>query len=71
MDNDDENLPFSRELRSTHVLGHSVMPKIWKCKRVDPEKHLSAYNTHMSLRGATPAMKCKAFHLALNGVAEI
>ncbi|XP_022883682.1 uncharacterized protein LOC111400501 [Olea europaea var. sylvestris] len=48
------------------------MPKIPKYDgRDDLEKYLSAYKTHMSLRGSTPVVKCRAFHLTLSGVAEI
>ncbi|XP_022899253.1 uncharacterized protein LOC111412550 [Olea europaea var. sylvestris] len=58
LDDDDENLPFSRELRSAQVPNHYVMPKIPKYDgRGDPEKHLNAYKTHMSLRDATRATK--------------
>ncbi|XP_022891812.1 uncharacterized protein LOC111406656 [Olea europaea var. sylvestris] len=48
------------------------MPKITKYDGTgDPEKHLSPYKTHMSLRGATPTMKCRTFHLTLTRATEI
>lgn len=37
----------------------------------DPEKHLTKYTTQMSLRGASPALKCRAFHLTLVRAAEV
>lgn len=41
---------------------HFTLPKIPMYDgRGDPAKHLQNFKTHMSLRGATPIMKCKAF----------
>lgn len=37
----------------------------------DPAKHLNNHKTQMSLRGALPTLKCKAFHLTLTRAAEI
>lgn len=72
MDDDEENLPLSRDLRSAQVLSYYVMPKIPKNdRRGNLEKHLNAYKTYMNLRGATPIMKCRAFHLILSRVVEI
>lgn len=72
MDGDDESLPFSQDLRNTHVPNHFVLPKIPKYEgKGDPVKHLNNYKTYMSLRGALPTLKCKAFNLTLVGVAEI
>ncbi|XP_022891839.1 activating signal cointegrator 1 complex subunit 2 homolog [Olea europaea var. sylvestris] len=72
LDNDDENLSFSRELKNAQVSNHYVMPKIPKYDgRSDQEKYLSAYKTHMSLQGANPTVKCRAFHLTLSGAVEI
>ncbi|KAL2531700.1 Retrotrans gag domain-containing protein [Abeliophyllum distichum] len=36
----------------------------------DPLDHVNTYKTEMSLRGATPALKCRAFHLTLSGGAK-
>lgn len=47
------------------------MPKVPKYDgRGDPTKHLNTYKTHMSLRGTVTTVKCKAFHLTLNGAVE-
>lgn len=37
----------------------------------DPIKYLNNYMTHMSLRGASPVLKYRAFHLTLSRVVEI
>lgn len=51
---------------------HYVMSKTSKYDgRGDSTKHLNTYNTHMSLRGTTPAVKYRAFHLILSGPIEI
>lgn len=72
LDDDDDNLPFSRELRCFLMPQNFVPPKIPKYEgKGDPEKHLNKYKTQMSLRGASPALKCRAFHLILSGSAEV
>lgn len=72
LDDDDDNLPFSRELRTFPMPHNFVPPKIPKYEgNGDPEKHLNKYKKQMSLRGASPALKCRAFHLTLGGSAEV
>lgn len=39
-------------------------------RKGDPEKHLNKYKTQISLRGASPALEYRAFHLTLIGVVE-
>lgn len=54
------------------VPNYFAPPKIPKYEGGDdPAKHPSNYKTQMSLRGASPVLKCLAFHLTLIGVAEI
>ncbi|KAL2532781.1 Retrotrans gag domain-containing protein [Abeliophyllum distichum] len=36
----------------------------------DPLDHVNTYKTEMTLRGANPALKCRAFHLTLSGGAK-
>lgn len=71
--NDDyKNLPFLQELRRASMQRYYVMPKIPKYDgRGDPTKYLNSYKTHMSLRGASLAVKCRAFHLTLSGATKI
>lgn len=72
IDDDDDNLPFSREIRSFPMPTNFMPPKIPKYEgKGDPEKHLTKYMTQMSLRGASPALKCRAFHLTLGGAVEV
>lgn len=72
LDDDDENLPFSQELRRTPMPSYYVMPNILKYdRRGNPTKHLNSYKTHMSLRGTFPTINCRAFHLILSRAAEI
>ncbi|XP_022888168.1 uncharacterized protein LOC111403774 [Olea europaea var. sylvestris] len=72
IDDDDDNLPFSREIRSFPMPTNFMPPKIPKYEgKGDPEKHLTKYMTQMSLRGASPALKCRAFHLTLGRAAEV
>lgn len=66
LDDDDENLSFSQELRNVPVSSHYVMSKIPKYdRRGNPTKHLNGYKTHTSLWSTTLAVKCRAFHLTL------
>lgn len=37
----------------------------------DPEKHLNKYKTQMSLKRASPAVKCRVFYLTLSGATEV
>lgn len=61
LDDDDANLPFSREIRQALVLNHFMLPKIPKYdERGDPAKYLNGFKTHIGLRGTIPAMKCRA-----------
>lgn len=51
---------------------HYVMPKILKYNgRDDLTKHLNSYKAHMSMRGTSPTVTCRAFHLTLCGASKI
>lgn len=72
LDDDNDNLPFSQEIRNAPMLNHFTLPKIPKYNgKGDPAKHLKNFKTHMGLRGTTPTMKCRAFHLSLSSAAEV
>ncbi|KAL2531178.1 Uncharacterized protein Adt_04529 [Abeliophyllum distichum] len=66
VDDDDENLPFSAGIKNASILYEFRVPKIthYTGKR-DPLDHINTYKMEMSLRGATPALKCRAFHITL------
>lgn len=69
---DDDNLPFSREIQSFLMLANFMPHKIPKYKGKDSqEKRLNKYMTQLSLRGAFPELKCRAFHLTLTRVAQV
>lgn len=52
LDDDDDNLPFSQEIRNAPVINHFTLPKIPKYdKREDPAKYLNSFKTYMGLRG--------------------
>lgn len=40
-------------------------------RRGDPPEYLNSFKTHMSLRGTTPIMECRAFHLTLSGTTKV
>ncbi|KAL2453962.1 Uncharacterized protein Adt_48535 [Abeliophyllum distichum] len=64
VDDDDENLPFSEGIRNAPILHEFRVPKITPYTgKGDPLDHVNTYKTEMSLRGATPALKCRAYHL--------
>ncbi|KAL2492710.1 Uncharacterized protein Adt_28338 [Abeliophyllum distichum] len=68
VDDDDENLPFSEGIRSAPIPHEFRVPKITPYTgKGDPMDHVNTYKMEMSLRGATPALKCRAFHLTLSG----
>ncbi|KAL2492419.1 Ribonuclease H [Abeliophyllum distichum] len=68
---DDENLPFSEGIRNAPIFHEFRVPKIIPyTSKGDPLDHVNTYKTEMSLRGATPALKCRAFHLTLSGGAK-
>ncbi|KAL2533271.1 Uncharacterized protein Adt_06622 [Abeliophyllum distichum] len=68
VDDDDENLPFSEGIRNAPIPNEFRVPKITPYTgKWDPLDHVNTYKTEMSLRGATPALKCRAFHLTLSG----
>lgn len=72
LDDDDENMSFSRKLRNAQVPSHYVMLKLTKYDgRGNPTKHLNTYKTNISLRGATSVIKCRAFHITLNRAAKV
>ncbi|KAL2472201.1 Retrotrans gag domain-containing protein [Abeliophyllum distichum] len=71
VDDDDENLPFSEGIRNAPIPHEFRVPKITPYTgKGDPLDHVNTYKTEMSLRGATPALKCRAFHLTLLGGAK-
>ncbi|KAL2475155.1 Uncharacterized protein Adt_35891 [Abeliophyllum distichum] len=71
VDEDDENLPFSTGIRNASIPHEFRVPKITPYTgKGDPLDHVNTYKTEMSLRGATPALKCRAFHLTLSGGAN-
>ncbi|KAL2466615.1 Retrotrans gag domain-containing protein [Abeliophyllum distichum] len=64
---DDENLPFSDGIRNAPIPHEFRVPKITPYTgKGDPLDHVNTYKTKISLRGATPALKCRAFHLTLS-----
>ncbi|KAL2457603.1 Uncharacterized protein Adt_46292 [Abeliophyllum distichum] len=68
VDDDDENLPFSEGIRNAPIPHEFRVPKITPYTgKGDPLDHVNTYKTEMSLRGAIPALKCRAFHLTLSG----
>ncbi|KAL2518793.1 Uncharacterized protein Adt_15040 [Abeliophyllum distichum] len=71
VDEDDENLSFSVGIRNTSIPHEFQVPKITPyTSKGDPLDHVNTYKMEMSLRGATPALKCRAFHLTLSGGAK-
>ncbi|KAL2497092.1 Retrotrans gag domain-containing protein [Abeliophyllum distichum] len=71
VDDDDENLPFSDGIRNASIPHEFRVPRItpYTSKR-DPLDHVNTYKMEMSLRGATPALKYRAFHFTLSGGAK-
>ncbi|KAL2506292.1 Retrotrans gag domain-containing protein [Abeliophyllum distichum] len=71
VDDDDENLPFSKGIRNAPILHEFRVPKITPYTgKGDPLDHVNTYKTEMTLRGANPTLKCRAFHLTLSGGAK-
>ncbi|KAL2466558.1 Uncharacterized protein Adt_42409 [Abeliophyllum distichum] len=71
VDDDDENLPFSAGIRNASIPHEFRIPKITHYTgKGDPLDHVNTYKTEMSFRGATPVLKCRAFHLTLSGGAK-
>ncbi|KAL2497702.1 Uncharacterized protein Adt_23252 [Abeliophyllum distichum] len=71
VDDDDENLPFSAGIRNAPIPHEFCIPKITPYTgKGDPLDHVNVYKMEKSLRGATPALKCRAFHLTLLGGAK-
>ncbi|KAL2476254.1 Ribonuclease H [Abeliophyllum distichum] len=71
VDDDDENLPFSEGIRNASIPHEFRVPKITPYTgKGDPLDHVNTYKTEMTLRGANPALKCRAFHLTLSGGAK-
>ncbi|KAL2479587.1 Uncharacterized protein Adt_32553 [Abeliophyllum distichum] len=71
VDDDDENLPFSEGIKNAPIPHEFRVPKLTPYTgKGDPLDHVNTYKMEMSLRGATPALKCKAFHLTLSGGAK-
>ncbi|KAL2457595.1 Uncharacterized protein Adt_46312 [Abeliophyllum distichum] len=67
VDDDDENISFSAGIRNASIPHEFLVPKITPYTgKGDPLDHVNTYKTEMSLRGATPALKCRAFHLILS-----
>ncbi|KAL2467183.1 Uncharacterized protein Adt_43034 [Abeliophyllum distichum] len=68
VDDDDENLPFSDGIRNASIPYEFRVPKIAPYTgKGDPFDHVNTYKTKISLRGATPTLKYRAFHLTLSG----
>ncbi|KAL2472127.1 Uncharacterized protein Adt_40263 [Abeliophyllum distichum] len=71
VDDDDENLPFSDGIRNAPIPHEFCEPKIDPYTgKGDPLDHVNTYKMEMSLRRATPALICRAFHLTLSGWAK-
>ncbi|KAL2532151.1 Uncharacterized protein Adt_05502 [Abeliophyllum distichum] len=71
VDDDDENLPFSDGIKNASIPHEFCVPKITPYTgKGDPLDHVNTYKMEMSLRGATLALKCRAFHLTLSGGAK-
>ncbi|KAL2542883.1 Ribonuclease H [Abeliophyllum distichum] len=71
VDDHDENLPFSEGIRNAPILHEFRVPKITPyTDKGDPLDHMNTYKTEMTLRGANPTLKCRAFHLTLSGGAK-
>ncbi|KAL2475734.1 Uncharacterized protein Adt_36470 [Abeliophyllum distichum] len=72
VDDDDKNLPFSAGIKNASIPHEFRVPKITLYTgKEDPLDHVNTYKTEMSLRGATPTLKCRAFHLTLLGGAKM
>ncbi|KAL2518183.1 Retrotrans gag domain-containing protein [Abeliophyllum distichum] len=68
VDDDDDNLLFSAGIKNMSIPHEFCVPKITSYTgKGDPLDHIDTYKTEMSLRGATPTPKCRAFHLILSG----
>ncbi|KAL2519199.1 Uncharacterized protein Adt_15446 [Abeliophyllum distichum] len=67
VDDDDDNLPFSVEIRNASIPHEFRVLKITPYTgKGDPLDQVNTYKMEMSLRGATPSLKCRAFHLTLS-----
>ncbi|KAL2466050.1 activating signal cointegrator 1 complex subunit 2-like protein [Abeliophyllum distichum] len=67
-DDDDEDLSFFHEIRSTFVPRGFVRSKLDKYTgRDDSMYHLADYKIEMKLKNASPSLKCMAFHMTLTG----
>ncbi|KAL2486592.1 Uncharacterized protein Adt_31348 [Abeliophyllum distichum] len=63
-DDDDENLPFTNELKAMEVPMNFRMPIMDKYNgRGDPSDHINLYKT--KLQGQCPAVKCQNLHTTL------
>lgn len=72
MVDDDDNLPFSQGIKNSPILNYFTLSKIPKYDgKFNHAKHLNSFKTHISLRGDTPATKCRALHLSMSGAVEV
>ncbi|KAL2518393.1 Retrotrans gag domain-containing protein [Abeliophyllum distichum] len=63
-DDDDENLPFTNDLKAIKIPVNFQMPIMDKYnRRGDPSDHINIYK--MKLQGQSPAVKCKNFHTTI------
>ncbi|KAL2526425.1 Uncharacterized protein Adt_11479 [Abeliophyllum distichum] len=63
-DDDDENLPFTNDLKAMEIPANFRMPLMDKYnRRGDPLDHINIYKT--KLQGQSPAVKCRNFHTTL------
>ncbi|KAL2542750.1 Uncharacterized protein Adt_03728 [Abeliophyllum distichum] len=68
VEDDDENIPSSDGIRNASISHEFCVPKIAPyTSKGDPLDHVNTYKMEMSLRGATPALKYRAFHLTFSG----
>jgi hypothetical protein len=68
---DDENLPFSEQVRVFTMPDKFKMPHIKKYDGSgDPKVHLEAFQEHFILHGTPDDIACRAFLLTLTGVAK-
>ena len=68
---DDENLPFSEQVRAYAMPDKFKMPCVKKYDGSgDPKAHLEAFREHLILHGTLYEIACRAFLLTLTGVAN-
>ncbi|KAL2480117.1 Ribonuclease H [Abeliophyllum distichum] len=64
LDEDDENLSFSKQLKARELSVEFKMPSMEKYKGIDdPTNHINVYKTR--LQGYISVVKCRNFHTTL------